>query len=138
MNTSLPPLSWWRSFRGFAVVFTLAAVTLLVSVGWNHLQWRSRWIEWDKVSIQRNFGGEAHEDRIQQIEFLKEWEYRALKRTGDGKDVWLHLALSKRHCGNWGLVNPDQRDLVRPLEVRYPDGLPRREGAANCFGAPLD
>jgi hypothetical protein len=91
-------------------------------------------IEWDAVSIQEMFGGTADEDRISQIKFIREWEYEAFKQTADGKGVWLRVALSKRYCGNWMLVDQTQRDLIRPVHLRYPHGLPHRPGGVSCAG----
>ena len=127
-----------RWLRLTASAACLIVCGLLAFGGLKYLRWRNQLIEWDYESIDRFFGGEAEEDRFQKIEVIKEWEYRALKRTRGGKDVWLHVKLSKRHCGNWMLVDPNQRDLLRPLELRWPNGLPHRPGAVSCLGIPLN
>jgi hypothetical protein len=135
---SVPVPPWRLIVRNTAIVLVILLVSLLLFSGLKYLQWRNRMIEWDYGSIHRTFGGQADEDRIRKIEFIKEWEYKALKRTRDGQDVWLHVLLTKRHCGNWMFVDATQRNLVRPLELRYPDGLPSRAGAVSCLGIPLD
>jgi hypothetical protein len=100
----------------------------------HYLNWRAEMIEWDTESIQEMFGGPAEEDHILQVKFVKEWEYKALKKTQDGRGVWLHLSLSKRYCGNWMFVDQSQRNLIRPIHLRYPDGLPQRLGGVPCSG----
>src|SRR5262245_9866294 len=117
-----------------AVGITAAGVILWLS----YLRWRTEMITWDTESIQIAFGGTAAVDRITQVKFVKEWEYLALKPTAGGKNVWLHVTLSKRHCGNLMLTDPTQRDFIRPFEARYPDGPPHRPGAVNCAGFPVD
>jgi hypothetical protein len=129
---------WSRIARYTAIALAMALASLLAFGSWKYLRWQNQFIEWDRGSIHRVFGGEAEEDRIRKIEFVRRWEYKALKRTSDGKNVWLHVKLSKRHCGNWMLVDQNQSDLVRPLEARYPNGLPPRAGAVDCLEIPLD
>src|SRR5262245_21776927 len=85
--------------------FAVAGIVLWLS----YLRWRTEMIAWDAESIQSAFGGTAAEDRITQVKFVKEWEYLALKPTAGGNNVWLHVTLSKRHCGNLMLTDPMQR-----------------------------
>jgi len=128
-----------RPYVRLAIVVVSLAVVSAVAFGTErYLTWRARMIEWDAVSIQEMFGGTAEEDRISNIKFIREWEYEAFKQTADGKGVWLRVALSKRHCGNWILVDRTQRDLIRPSHLRYPRGLPRRAGGVWCDGIPMD
>jgi hypothetical protein len=94
-------------------------------------------IEWDYGTIERMCGGDTDEDRLLEIRFIREWEYKALKRTSDGDEVWMHWKLSKRHCGNWSLIDSDQYVLIRPFEVRFPEGAPDRN-AVNCLGVSID
>lgn len=94
-------------------------------------------IEWDYGTINRLCGGDTVQDRLLEIRFVKRWEYMALKRTPDGKKVWLHWKLSKRHCGNWMLLNQPDGFVNRPIEVRFPNGVPKRD-AASCLGIPID
>lgn len=94
-------------------------------------------IEWDRGSIERLCGGCTDEERLLDIRFVKRWEYKALKRTSDGRHVWIYWRLSKRHCGNWELVDRSQRTLIRPFQERFPQGAPTRD-AVNCLGIPVD
>jgi hypothetical protein len=120
-------------------VITAVIIALATGVVWiRYLRWQAEMIRWDTESIQEMYGGSAEEDRILQVNFLKEWEYKALKQTKDGKGVWLHIKLSKRYCGNLMLVDPTQRNLIRPFHLRHPEGLPRRTGGFSCFGVISD
>lgn len=128
---------WSRFAAGVTIVL---AVTLMASLGyaaWEYTTWRNKMIEWDYGTIDRLCGGDTEEDRLLEIRFVKQWEYKALKRTPDGKEVWLHWKLSKRHCGNWMLVDPPQHAVIRPFERRFPDGAPHRQ-AVYCLGNPID
>ena len=128
---------WSRLAIGVA---TLAAVGLAVPVGyvaWEYLAWRNKMIEWDQGTIDRLCGGDSEEERLLEIRFVRQWEYKALKRTPDGEQVWIHWKLSKRHCGNWMLVDRSQAALIRPFAVRFPNGAPERR-AFSCLGIPID
>ena len=128
----------WLHFA-CGVVFAWAG-TWVASLGcaaWEYMTWRDKMIEWDYGTIERLCGGDTEEDRLLEIRFVRPWEYKALKRTEDGTKVWLHWKLSKRHCGNWMLVDPSQRALIRPFEARFPNGAPLR-GAVSCLGTPID
>lgn len=125
----------------FAVcVAIVLAVTLVASLGyaaWEYTAWRNEVIEWDYGSIDRLCGGDREQDRLLEIRFVKQWEYKALKRAPDGKEVWLRWKLSKRHCGNWMLVNKPDGLVIRPFTVRFPNGVPPRD-AVSCLGVPID
>ncbi len=123
--------------RTVGIVAIVAAISITAVGGVRYVQWRAEMIEWDFGSIHEAFGGSPDEDRLLEIVFLREWEYLALKPTSDGSGVWLHVKLSKRHCGNLMLVDPQQRDLIRPFELRYPEGLVHRRGAVSCIGEPI-
>jgi hypothetical protein len=128
---------WSRLARGVAFVL---AVTLVASLGyatWEYTTWRNKMIEWDYGTIERLCGGDTGEDRLLEIRFVKQWEYKALKRTPDGDKVWLHWKLSKRHCGNWMLVDKPKGFVIRPFEIRFPNGAPHRQ-AVSCLGIPID
>ena len=139
MNARHSPckLLWLR----FAVcVAIVLAVTLVASLGyaaWEYTTWRNKMIEWDYGTIDRLCGGDTEQDRLLEIRFVNQWEYKALKRTPDGKGVWLHWKLSKRHCGNWMLVNKPDGFVIRPFEVRFPNGASPRD-AVSCLGIPID
>jgi hypothetical protein len=94
-------------------------------------------LEWDFGTIDRLCGGDTEEDRLLDIRFVKQWEYKALKRTPDGKEVWLHWKLTKRHCGNWMRVDRSPHVVIRPFAVRFPNGAPIR-GAVSCVGTTID
>jgi hypothetical protein len=134
--TPLSPRNRWRSLARF--VFTAAAVASIGAgaIAWHKYRcWRDKWIAWDEGSIQELFGGSTDTDRLTRIEFVRRWEYRALKPTPDGKGVWLNITLSKRHCGNWMLADRRQRNLIRPFHLRHPHGVPDR-GGIDCSGTP--
>lgn len=104
---------------------------------WEYVRWHNRMIEWDCGTIERLCGGDTEEERLLEIRFIRQWVYKALKKTRDGKLVWIHWRLSKRHCGNWTLVDPAQVALIRPFQQRFPSGAPKR-GAVDCLGVPID
>ena len=89
------------------------------------------------MQTTRLCGGDTENDRLLDVWFVKKWEYKALKKTSDGEHVWLHWKLSKRHCGNWMLVDKPQGVVIRPFELRFPNGAPHRQGFS-CVGIPLD
>ena len=95
---------WFRIARGMATVLAVAFVSLLGYAMWEYISWRNRMIEWDFGTIDILCGGDTEDDRLLDIRFIKKWEYKALKKTSDGKHVWIHWKLSKRHCGNWMLA----------------------------------
>lgn len=127
--------SWRILLRRVGCVAVVAVAASLSYAAWEYNAWRNQYIEWDRETIHRLCGGETAEDRLLDIQFVKEWEYKALKPTADGKNVWIHWRLTKRHCGNWMLVDPSQRSLIRPVELRFPNGLPPRQGYS-CLGLP--
>ena len=128
---------WVRVAGGVAIGLVVTLVATLGYAARQYTIWRNKVIEWDFGTIDRLCGGDTEEDRLLQIKFVKQWEYKALKRTPDGKEVWLHWKPSKRECGNWGLVDPTQRALIRPFKLRFPNGAPYRE-AVSCLGIPID
>ena len=128
---------WFRIARGMAAVLAVAFVLLLGFAMWEYISWRNKWIEWDFGTIDRMCGGDTEDDRLLEIRFIKQWEYKALKKTSDGKHVWIHWKLSKRHCGNWMLVDKTEWALIRPFELRFPNGASHRQGFS-CLGIPLD
>lgn len=129
--------AWLR----FAVyVAMVLAATLVASLGypaWEYTAWRNKMIEWDYGTIDRLCGGDTEQERLLEIRFVKPWEYKALKRTPDGTHVWLHWKLSKRHCGNWMLIDAPDGFVLQPFEVRFPKGAPPR-GAVSCLGISVD
>jgi hypothetical protein len=127
---------WARIVLAVVVISSTAALGFGGYKRWEYLCWRDKVIAWDFGTIERLCGGETEEERLLDIEFLKEWEYKALKKTRDGKQVWIHWKLSKRHCGNWMLVDWSQMALIGPIEVRFPNGPPRRHGF-DCLGQPV-
>ena len=135
MNTNHPQHRrlWWRITVGIANVF---AVTLIASLGyaaWEYTTWRNEMIEWDYGTIDRLCGGDTEADRLLEIRFIKQWEYKALKQTSNGKEVWIHWKLSKRRCGNWMLVDKPKGFVIQPMELRFPKGVPHRQGFS-CLG----
>lgn len=130
-------LRWRRWAYAIAGVLTMACAWPIVAAARDYVRTRNRMIEWDFDTIERLCGGETDEERLLDIRFVRPWEYRALKKTSDGKQVWIHWRLSKRHCGNWGLVDPNQAALIRPFRERFPNGVPAR-GAVDCLGGPID
>ena len=128
---------WFRIARGTATVLAVAFISLLGYWMWDYISWRNKMIEWDFGTIDRLCGGDTDDDQLLDIKFVREWEYKALKKTGDGKHVWIHWKLSKRHCGNWTLVDRTQWALIRPFELRFPNGAPHGQGFS-CVGIPLD
>lgn len=124
------------------IALVVAAVVFTTATGfggfkyWEYLCWRDEMIAWDFGTIERLCGGDTEEERLLDIKFLKEWEYKALKKTRDGKQVWIHWRLSSRHCGNWILADRSQEALIRPIEVRFPNGPHRRHGF-DCVGNPV-
>lgn len=130
--------SRWIQFAfGVALVLAAALFASLGNAAWEYTTWRNKMIEWDYGTVDRLCGGDTEEDRLLEIRFVRQWEYKALKSTRDGKEVWFHWKLSKRHCGNWMLVDPSQQAQIRPFEVRFPNGSPRRD-AVSCLGIPID
>jgi hypothetical protein len=131
-------LSWIRAILlGGTFVAVTAALSLLGFEAWKYVTWRNEMIAWDFGTIDRLCGGDTDEERLLEIRFIREWEYKALKKTKGGEPVWLHWKLSKRpYCGNWMLVDRSQSDLIRPIEVRFPNGPPRRLGM-DCVGSPV-
>ena len=85
------------------------------------------------LAIHDRFGGSTKEERLLKVEFISDLEYRALKRTPDGHHVWLHISLSKLHCGNWTINPPEHWQLIRPYEVRYPERAGQMRGGGTCF-----
>jgi hypothetical protein len=126
-----------RIVIGVAMLLAFTIAASFCYAAWEYTTWRDRHIEWDYGTIDRLCGGDTEEDRLLDIQLVKQWEYRALKRTPDGKEVWIHWNLSKRECGNWMLVDPSQRSLIRPFTMRFPNGAPHRE-AVSCVGIPID
>jgi hypothetical protein len=127
---------WRRWGCVLAVLVAIACASQLGYAAWDRARWQEA-IEWDFGTIENLCGGDTEKERLLEIRFIKKWEYKALKRTGDGKQVWIHWRLSKRHCGNWSLVDRAQAALIRPLDERFPNGVPDR-GAVDCFGLPID
>jgi hypothetical protein len=128
---------FYHLVRGTAVVLAVACVSSLGYAGWKFISWENKMIRWDYATIERLCGGDTPEDRLLDIRFVKQWEYEALKQTSDGKRVWIRWKLSKRHCGNWMLVDPSQSALIRPFKVRFPNGAPPR-GGVDCLGGPVN
>lgn len=128
---------WLRFLSGVAITLGISLVSSLGYAAWEYSSWRNQMIEWDYGTIDRLCGGDTVEDRLLEIRFVRQWEYKALKRTEDGTQVWLHWKLSKRHCGNWRLVDPSQHALIRPFEARFPNGAPHRD-SVSCLGFPID
>jgi hypothetical protein len=116
-----------------AIVLGVAFVLFLGFEVWEYTSWRNRMIEWDIGTIERMCGGDTEADRLLEVRFIKKWEYNALKKTSAGKQVWLHWKLSKRRCGNWGLVDKPQEVAIRPFELRFPNGAPYRQ-RCSCLG----
>ncbi len=119
------------------MLLAIACALSLLYATRQYTVWRNTMIEWDYGTINRLCGGDTEQDRLLEIRFVKRWEYMALKRTPDGKEVWLHWKLSKRHCGNWMLLNQPDGFVNRPIEVRFPNGVPKRN-AVSCLGIPVD
>lgn len=104
----------------------------MVSVA--HVQSQQKFIDRDFLAIQLSFGGSTELDRIREIRFIREWEYLALKPTADGRGVWLRIKIGRRpdktHCCNMWLVDPGGArapvppNLIRPIEDRFPGGVP--------------
>ena len=128
---------WWRIAGRVAIVLAVTCAASLGYAAWEYTAWRNKMIEWDYGTINRLCGGDTEEDRLLKIRFVKQWEYNALKRTPDGKEVWLHWKLTKRHCGNWMLVDKPKGFAIRPFEIRFPNGAPPR-GAVSCLGISID
>ena len=129
---------WQRWLRVLAAVLTIAFAVPPGYAAWNYVRWQNEMIAWDHGTIERLCGGDTEEDRLLDIQFVKQWEYKALKKTSDGKEVWLHWKLSKRHCGNWMLIGPPEAGtLIRPFNERFPNGAPNRQ-TVNCIGQPID
>jgi hypothetical protein len=128
---------WSRFAVGIAIVFGVTFVASLGYAAWEYTTWRNKYIEWDYGTIDRLCGGDTEEDRLLEIRFVKRWEYKALKRTPDGKEVWLHWKVTKRHCGNWMLIGGSKGAVIRPFKVRFPNGAPQRN-AVSCVGEPID
>lgn len=128
---------WWRFASVVEIVLAVTVLAPLSYAAWEYTTWRSKTIEWDIGTIDRMCGGDTEEDRLLKIRFIKPWEYKALKRLPDGKEVWLHWQLSKRYCGNWMLVDRPEGFEIRPFEVRFPNGAPPRN-AVSCVGTPID
>ena len=122
-----------RGARLTVVLLTSAITSIAALAAADYLNDRDTFIQWDCGTIERIYGGETEEDRLLEIKFIKKWEYKALKKSQDGEPVWLHLKLTQRHCGNWMLADPDQASLIRPVELRFPNGVPPRHGF-DCFG----
>lgn len=101
---SQPRRFWWRIAFRVAIVLAVALIASFGYAGWEYSAWRNKMIEWDYGTIDRLCGGDTEEHRLLDIRFVKQWEYETLKRTPDGKEVWLHWKLSKRRCGNWVLT----------------------------------
>jgi hypothetical protein len=74
-------MNWCRVACISTIALTVALAAWGVSEAWEYARWQGRLIQWDHGTIHRRFGGPAEEDRIYEIEFIREWEYRALKRT---------------------------------------------------------
>ncbi len=119
------------------MVFAVAFVSLLGFGMWEYFTWRNKMIEWDFGTIELLCGGDTEDDRLLDIRFVKKWEYKALKKTTDGKPVWLRWKLTKRHCGNWMLIEKPLGVVIRPYELRFPNGAPHRQGVS-CLGTPTD
>lgn len=128
-NPVRPYARYW--YRGTKYATILFAWTLVSA----YFDSRSAMIRWDFGTIERLCGGETEEDRLLEILWIRDWEYKALKKTEGGQQVWMHWKLTKRHCGNWMLVDQNQRNLIRPLELRFPNGVPPRHGF-DCAGNP--
>jgi hypothetical protein len=122
--------------RRFVLVLAVISCSGLAYSALEYTQWRNRMIQWDFGAIDRLCGGDTEEERLIDIQFIRQWEYKALKKTEDGTEVWMHWKLSKRHCGNWMLADPMQRSFIRPFKLRFPNGAPHRE-AFSCVGAPI-
>ena len=138
MNSKTTPHThkWSRILRGTATLLIVAIASSLGWASWEYMSWRDEVIEWDFGTIDRLCGGDTDADRLLAIRFVKKWEYKALKQTDDGRQVWLHWKLSKRHCGNWMRVDKTGVQ-IRPFEVRFPNGAPRRQGVS-CIGIPRE
>ncbi len=128
--------------RGRRWFWAAAIVSLVVGLplgyaAWDFLSWRNRKIEWDRGTIERLCGGDTADDRLVDIQFIKEWEYKAFKKSTAGQPVWFHWRLSKRPCGNWYLVDRSEGATIRPFDERFPHGVPKR-AAFNCLGQPVE
>ena len=134
---SQPRRFWWRIAFRVAIVLAVALIASFGYAGWEYSAWRNKMIEWDYGTIDRLCGGDTEEHRLLDIRFVKQWEYETLKRTPDGKEVWLHWKLSKRRCGNWVLINRPKGFVIPPFETRFPNGAPQRD-AVSCLGLAID
>src|SRR5262245_25187438 len=102
---------WRRLCRYMLIVLTSAVASLAAYAAVDYISWRQTVIQWDFDTIERLCGGDTEEERLLDVRFVREWEYEALKKTPDGDPVWIHWKLSRRHCGNWMLVDQNQRSL---------------------------
>ena len=130
--------NFWRRVVFWIGTASAAAVFLWLGItAWQYVTWRNKMIEWDFGTIERLCGGDTEEERLLEIRFIKEWEYKALKRTRDGKTAWIHWQLSKRDCGNWTVTKKPEGLVIRRFDVRFPNGAPPRD-SFSCLGDPVD